>query len=169
MTFFDITTDHFDGLVQKRRNSSALAMELRLSGINQSICLFLCNATLRYYIGWYINMVVFYQISWGVLMKSLPNQCSAATTDICLPRVSGQMELQKHMEDLETALEDIQEGSRDREDELASALDKAERFDNTYQVSDAYRDPRCLGEACDISSVKAVEILQCCNHSSVMW
>ena len=28
---------HFDGLVQERRNSSALAMELRLSRINPSI------------------------------------------------------------------------------------------------------------------------------------
>lgn len=47
---------------------------------------------------------------------------------------TGQMELQKHMEDLDTALEDIEEGVRDREDELCSALDKAERFDNTFQV-----------------------------------
>ena len=30
--------DHLDGLVQERRNSSALAMELRLSCINPSIC-----------------------------------------------------------------------------------------------------------------------------------
>ena len=29
---------HFDGLVQERRNSSALAMELRLSCSNPSIC-----------------------------------------------------------------------------------------------------------------------------------
>ena len=29
---------HFDGLVQERRNSSALAMELRISCINPSIC-----------------------------------------------------------------------------------------------------------------------------------
>ena len=29
---------HFDGLVQERRNSSALAMELRLSCTNPSIC-----------------------------------------------------------------------------------------------------------------------------------
>ena len=30
-------TPHFDGLVQERRNSSVLAMELRLSCTNQSI------------------------------------------------------------------------------------------------------------------------------------
>ena len=31
-------SEHVDGLVQKRRNSSALAMELRLSGTNPSMC-----------------------------------------------------------------------------------------------------------------------------------
>ena len=33
----DIIRLHIDGLVRERRNSSALAMELRLSCINQSI------------------------------------------------------------------------------------------------------------------------------------
>ena len=33
----DHTCLHIDGLVQERRNSSALAMELRLSSINPSI------------------------------------------------------------------------------------------------------------------------------------
>ena len=33
-----LTIHYFDGLVQERRNSSALAMELRLSCTNLSIC-----------------------------------------------------------------------------------------------------------------------------------
>ena len=35
----ELQGDHLDGLVQERRNSIALAMELRLSCINPSICL----------------------------------------------------------------------------------------------------------------------------------
>ena len=34
---------HIDGLVQEKRNSSALAMELRLSCTNPSICILTCN------------------------------------------------------------------------------------------------------------------------------
>ena len=37
---------HIDGLVQKRRNSSALAMELRLSCTKPSICLWLTSLAL---------------------------------------------------------------------------------------------------------------------------
>ena len=37
MTFLFRWMDHIDGLVQERHNSSALAMELRLSFINPSI------------------------------------------------------------------------------------------------------------------------------------
>ena len=33
-----LQTEHFDGLMQERCNSSALAMELRLSCTNPSIC-----------------------------------------------------------------------------------------------------------------------------------
>lgn len=47
----------------------------------------------------------------------------------------GKMELQKHMEDLDTALEDISDGLRDRQDELNGALDKAERFNSALQVN----------------------------------
>ena len=35
---FDIIRPHFDGLVQKRRNPTANALKLRLSGTNPSIC-----------------------------------------------------------------------------------------------------------------------------------
>ena len=35
--YFDLHKLYIDGLVQERRNSSALAMELRLSSIDQSI------------------------------------------------------------------------------------------------------------------------------------
>ena len=35
---FDETLDNIDGLMQERRNSIALAMELRLSCINPPIC-----------------------------------------------------------------------------------------------------------------------------------
>ena len=38
---------HLNGLVQARRSSSALAMELRLSFINQSMCPFAFQATLE--------------------------------------------------------------------------------------------------------------------------
>ena len=46
----------------------------------------------------------------------------------------GGMEIQKHLEDLDTAAEEIQDGVRDRELELVAAMDKAERFDHTLQV-----------------------------------
>ncbi len=44
------------------------------------------------------------------------------------------MELQKHLEDVSAALEEIEDGVKDRQDELDSALDKADNFDRTFQV-----------------------------------
>ena len=49
--------------------------------------------------------------------------------------IPGRMELQKHMEDLDTVLEEIEEGVKERGDELASALEKADKFDSTLHVS----------------------------------
>ncbi len=45
------------------------------------------------------------------------------------------MELQKHLEDVSAALEEIEDGVKDRQDELDSALDKADNFDRTFQVN----------------------------------
>ena len=45
------------------------------------------------------------------------------------------MELQKYMEDITNAVEEIEDGVKDRHDELAAALDKANNFDSTLQVS----------------------------------
>ena len=47
----------------------------------------------------------------------------------------GRMELQKYMEDITNAVEEIEDGVKDRHDELAAALDKANNFDSTLQVS----------------------------------
>ena len=49
----------------------------------------------------------------------------------------GRMELQKYMEDITNAMEEIEDGVKDRHDELAAALDKANNFDSTLQVSAA--------------------------------
>ena len=49
--------------------------------------------------------------------------------------VPGRMELQKHLEDVSAALEEIEDGVKDRQDELDSALDKADNFDRTFQVN----------------------------------
>ena len=46
----------------------------------------------------------------------------------------GKMEIQKHLEDLDTALEEIEDGLNERDEELNGALDKAERYDQTMQV-----------------------------------
>ena len=48
--------------------------------------------------------------------------------------LTGKMEIQKHMEDLDTLVEEIQDGIKDRGEELESALDKAELYDQTLQV-----------------------------------
>ncbi len=45
------------------------------------------------------------------------------------------MELQKYMEDISNAVEEIEDGVKDRQDELNSALDKANNFDSTIQVT----------------------------------
>ena len=47
----------------------------------------------------------------------------------------GRMELQKHLEDLETALEEIEDGIKERDEELSSAREKSEKFDHTMHVS----------------------------------
>ncbi len=44
------------------------------------------------------------------------------------------MELQKYTEDIAAAVEEIEDGVKDREDELTTALDKANSFDSTMQV-----------------------------------
>ena len=48
------------------------------------------------------------------------------------------MELQKYTEDITNAVEEIEDGVKDRQDELATALDKANNFDSTLQVSWAF-------------------------------
>jgi len=55
--------------------------------------------------------------------------------------IPGRMELQKNVEDLDTALEDIQEGIRDRDQELGGALEKSERFDQTLQAIMSWLPP----------------------------
>ena len=45
------------------------------------------------------------------------------------------MELQKYMEDITNAVEEIEDGVKDRHDELTAALDKANNFDTTLAVS----------------------------------
>ena len=47
------------------------------------------------------------------------------------------MELQKYMEDITNAVEEIEDGVKDRHDELSAALDKANSFDSTLQVGAA--------------------------------
>ena len=44
------------------------------------------------------------------------------------------MELQKHMEDVTNAVEEIEDGVKERQDELTTALDKANNFDSTLAV-----------------------------------
>ena len=64
MTLSTVATDHIDKLVQERRNSNALAMELRLSYTNRSIWWFPCyninfdRITEYYYIFWYNALVL---------------------------------------------------------------------------------------------------------------
>ena len=55
------TRQHFDGLVQDNRNSSATAIELRLSCTNPSICLLLLAL-------WLLQSISFY---YGVKAKIL--------------------------------------------------------------------------------------------------
>ena len=47
----------------------------------------------------------------------------------------GRMEIQKHMEDLENVVEEIDDGIKERDEELSNALEKAEQYDATLQVS----------------------------------
>ena len=47
----------------------------------------------------------------------------------------GRMELQKYMEDITNAVEEIEDGVKDRHDELTAAVDKANNFDTTLAVS----------------------------------
>ena len=44
------------------------------------------------------------------------------------------MELQKQIEDLHNLQEDINDGLKDRDDELKEAFDKADKFETLLQV-----------------------------------
>ena len=46
----------------------------------------------------------------------------------------AKMELQKHLEDLDTLTEELEEGTKERAEELKHSLDKADKFDSTFQV-----------------------------------
>ena len=56
----------------------------------------------------------------------------ASLVDAC--GVPGRMEVQKHMEDMATALEEIEEGLHERGEELTQAFDKAEGFHDVMQA-----------------------------------
>ncbi|ELT90303.1 hypothetical protein CAPTEDRAFT_205084 [Capitella teleta] len=50
----------------------------------------------------------------------------------------GNMEIERQVEDVTNLLEEIQDGVGDREEELASAMDKAERFDDVLQAINSW-------------------------------
>lgn len=56
----------------------------------------------------------------------------AALAEAC--GTTGTMHVHKQLDDLDAALEEIDDGVAERNDELASALDKAERYEHTMKV-----------------------------------
>ena len=84
---------HFDGLVHERRNSSALAMELRLSCTNPSICLvpthYFCPITMYLLLCVGIDMKVILQETFKISIIELYLNIAYLTLQPHLPRTKN--------------------------------------------------------------------------------
>ena len=64
------------------------------------------------------------------------DECQRLATELTsLTGTPGKVEVQKYMEDLDSILEEIEDAMKDREEELDTALGKAQKYDQTLQVS----------------------------------